>query len=303
MFKKQFCITLFIFVGILLYSQSDIRFNNYWENLYTLNPAAIDDAYLASLSAGIRQQWFNFPGAPRTIMANGSIYLEDYYSQFGLKALRDKIGYTNTSYIDLSYAYAVTLDKYWQMNLGLALSFQDISYDRSEISLPSFDDPVAYDRLIRESNFNAGLGFELLYNSQWRFGAASKNIFSLFIPINDIHANVNYLYAMYRQYNRDYMNLGVGITGIQYSNIFQAELSMTAFFKKTTDRNSFQLGLFYRTWREMGALLGFDIANNFKLSYSYDFNVGQIYRRSLGTHELILTWKFDKARRCRICWY
>ena len=67
--------------------------------------------------------------------------------------------------------------------------------------------------------------------------------------------------------------------------------------------NIFQIGLFYRTWYEMGLLLGIDVTSAFHLSYSYDFNVSNIRRHSIGTHELMLTYKFKEKPPCINCWY
>ncbi len=302
-----------------LFGQSNIRFNNFWDNMYTVNPASINDSYLGEMSMGTRKQWINFPGAPATIFAAGTIYVDDLYTQFGLKVLADKIGYTSSIDIDLSYAYAIYLNRQWQLNLGMSASFQTIGYDRTKMDESALQDPLITDKLLKESDFNADLGFEFSHFN-WRIGGSSQNFFSLFkaMNINQIHSNTNMLYAMYKSNENPFVNLGGGICGIhnhtvfptnveaeinsKYSNIFQAEMNVTAFFKRTTERNAFQIGAFYRTWHEMGLLFGIHF-DRMRIYYSYDYNVGEIYRRSLGSHEIIIAYKLNRSFKCRNCWY
>ena len=299
---KKILIVIIIATNVVLaHAQSNIRLTNYWNNTYFVNPASIDDKYLADFSMAARKQWFNFPGSPTTFFGAATIYNEDLHTQFGLRLAQDNVGYTTTSDIDFTYAYALTVAKYWKLNLGLAASYQNMSYDLSQVSFSTPDDEKIFGRLVNENNFNAEVGAELT-NNQWRIGASSINLFSLFYSLNKQYANTNFVYAMYKQNSRNYINLGYGICGIQYANTYQMELNLTSYFN-LPGTNGFQVGLLYRTWSEMGLMLGIDLSKNMKLFYSYDYNVGGISRSSLGTNELMITYKLDKIWTCRNCWY
>jgi len=300
--KKTVCFLILNVLILSMIAQSNIRLNNYWDKTYFVNPASINDLSLAEFNMAIRKQWVGFPGAPATLFATATTYIENLHTQFGLKVVQDKIGYTNTTAVDLTYAYSMLLQSDWQLHLGLAVSYQNLSYDMSSVIFPTADDPTVYDRLLNENNFNSNLGVELT-NHLWKFGASSQNIFSLFSTINKQFPNTNFLYAMYRQNSHDYVNLGYGVSGIQYGNVYQMELNLTSYFKITPQSDAFQVGLFYRTWNEMGALFGIDLTKAFHLSYSYDFNVGGISRSSVGTQEIILTYKLPKEWKCKNCWY
>ncbi len=297
-----------------LLAQSNIRFNNFWDNMYTVSPAAINDTYFGELSMGTRKQWLTFPGAPVTMFASGTVYIEDLYTQIGLKVLADKIGYTTKTDVDLSYAYAIYLNTEWQMNLGIAASYQSFHFDYDKVILTNPNEAIPYNN---DHNFNTDLGFEFS-NFEWRIGGASQNFLTLFrnpnytpgrfvnsgngLKISDMHPNTNILYAMYGPTGNTFVNVGGGICGIQTANVLQAEMNVTAFFKRTTETNAFQLGAFYRTWQEMGLLFGIHF-DRMRIYYSYDFNVGEIYRNLLGTHEIILTYKLNRTYKCRNCWY
>ena len=283
----------------LINSQSHIRLNNYWDNTYTLNPASINDSYIGSLSMATRQQWVTFPGAPRTYLVTGTMYIDDYYTQLGIKILTTKKGYSNDTKIDLSYAYALLLRRDWILNMGLALNFNNFSYDLSRITFPVNENPSTYDRLIETNNLNAIVGFELNHFTT-KIGFTSTNLYSLINPINDLQLNTNILYVMHRQKNSDFLNWGVGVSAFQYSNMYQMEFNLTAFLKKTAEFSPVQLGLFYRTWHELGLIFGVEV-DRIKISYSFDYNLGLIRENSIGSHEIMLIYNLKRSYKCRNC--
>lgn len=311
--KKSIVFLALCFLTNLLVAQSSIRLNNDWNKTYMINPGSINSQYyinpgsvasqyLLEFNMAARQQWVGFSGAPTTLFASGTLYQDELYTQFGLKVMQDKVGYTSTTDIDLTYAYSTRLNLNWRLNMGLGLSFQALSYDLSQVKSPTASDPTIYSRLMNENYINSDMGAELV-DSKWRFGIASQNLFSLFSASQKLFPNSNYLYAMYRNYNHDYFNLGYGVCGIQYANIMQMEFNLTGYFKATPATNPFQIGLVYRTWSEAGLLFGFDLNTNLRAAYSYDYNLSGISRGSFGTHELMITYKLYKSYRCKNCWH
>ena len=92
---------------------------------------------------------------------------------------------------NLSYAFNINLNRNWQMTLGLAGSYQCLSYDRTQVSMMTSDDPALYENLLNQNNFNADLGVELIDKS-WRIGASGQNLFSLFFKENRLQINTDY---------------------------------------------------------------------------------------------------------------
>lgn len=292
----------------LVYSQSNIRVSNFWKNPQYLNPATVYDKYVAVFSMAARKQWLGFPGAPITFFASGTTYLPNFNTQLGLIIIQDKIGYTSTSDINVSYAYAIFLEQSWQVHLGLRGNFQLLSYDPSKINVMTNDDSEIFQQLKTENSFDAAIGVELT-NKSLKMGVASHNIFSLFTPKNPLQINTNFLYARYRQKTSDVINFGYGVCGIQYSNIYQMEFNSTAYFKLKKNNglsdkpDVFDIGLFYRTRSEIGFVLGFDITEFLHFAYSYDYHLGDIRRSSIGTNELMITYNLYKKPVCHNCWY
>ena len=291
--KRLLYILGFSLLTLNIVAQSNIRINNYLENLYYINPAAIDDESAIALSTTARKQWVGFPGSPSTLYATGTTYLENIRTQFGIKLFNDKIGITNIFNIGLSYAYSVKLSSNWQLHLGLAASFQNISYNLTDLSSNYLDDPTFSSKLLKENNYNSDAGFQFK-NKSTTIGASSQNLLSFFFEENTIQNNTNYIYGKYRFRSPDQINMQGGISAIKYKDILQMEFNITAFFNSYRHKDVFQAGLFYRTKTEMGAILGINLGQSMHVWYSFDYNVSGLNRSTLGTHELMLVYKLDK---------
>ncbi len=295
--------SVFVFSAI---AQSNIRLDNYWGNINLINPAAVYDKYEAVFNIAARKQWLGIQGAPSTLFASGSTYLENYHTQLGLFLIQDKVGYTSLTNVNASYAYAVTLNYEWQFHLGLAGNYQSLSYDMSAV--PSENDPVITQGLVPRSLFNADIGAELT-NKNFRIGVASQNLLSLFQADRPLQTNTNFIYARFYQNSNNIINLGGGVCGIQYADIYQVEFNVTTYFKFKQDNgltykpDIFDLGLFYRTRSELGMILGFNLSEAIHVSYSYDYHFGNIGLGSYGTNEILLTYNLMRKPLCRNCWY
>jgi len=302
--KQRYLFLCLITVGIspLVHSQSNVRLNNFWDNLYSINPAYITNKYLGSIDMATRRQWFGFEGAPTTNIITGTLVIDKLNTQFGVKAYEDKIGYTHSSSVSLSYAYAVNLNEDWRLHLGVGASFQSLWYDIDKIKADALSDPALYEKLVRSNHYNADMGAEIASRSL-RIGISGQNIFSMFRNNNQDIASSNFIYATYRNFSEEsQIDLGGGIYGVKTMSLYQMGLSGTAYFKDQSMEDLFQVGVFYRTPNEMGLIAGLNISKNLFLSYSYDFNVSGISRSSAGSHELMLILHLNKREECHTCY-
>lgn len=298
--RLLFSILLIICTFQLSNAQSNIRLNNYWDNTYYINPAAVNSKYAAVVSVAARKQWFGVDGAPTTYFATGTTYIDNLQTQFGLKIFADEIGYTRVSNFSLSYAYMVILNSDYRLHLGVAASYQNLSYNQSEVDVLLPDDPASFTRLSQTKNYNCDLGVELK-NKTLTLGMSSQNLLSAFYNENKLQTNTNFLYAKYRKMTREPINVGFGAAAIQTNSIVQVEANVTSYFRYNQIPDFFQAGLFYRTRTEMGAILGMNINDALHLYYSYDYNVAGIRRANTGSHEIILVYTFAKSPRCTTC--
>ena len=283
-------------IVLLSNAQSDTRINNFWENPYYINPASFSNRYMSVYSIVGRKQWLNFPGAPTTFFMSAAQYFPKMHVLIGLKAFEDKIGYTSTSYISLSYTYISMLNDDWRINLGLAGSFQNLWYDMVEINT-TVADPAIFQKLAQVKSYNADMGVEVA-NRNWRIGASSQNLLSLFASDEKPQTYMNHLYGIYRHNTDDFYDFGGGMAVVQSEKMIQTEMNVTCYFKTHQMADMFQLGAFYRPSKEVGAIFGLHLSSNLFVSYSYDFNFGSISNSSIGSHELMLIYRIDKCPTC-----
>lgn len=292
--KKQTVILfLLIFSSFAVHAQMDIQLNTYWQNPYYITPAYINDVQSLVFTFATRKQWANFNGAPVTFYASVASFIEEKNTQLGLRVFHDKFGYTSVTDASLVYAYNLKISGEWWANLGVSAAFQSLDYDLSKISFEGEEESDVYTDLTSEKGVNADVGMEV-YNSSFRFGLAGRNLISLFKSGKTIYPNVNYIYGLYRQHTTNPVDFGGGLFGIQYGNRFQLEANATAYFKMTErDRDVFHTGIYYRTQKEIGAIVGVNISPSIGLSYSYGYNFGFNSFRIGQTHEVMLTYKLD----------
>lgn len=295
-------IKLLFIVGLLsalqlLSAQSAIRINNFLENPYYINPASFNIKYSSVYSVAGRKQWLNFPGAPTTFFFSATTFFPKLDVQVGLKAMQDKIGYTSYSLISASYTYVSLLNDDWHINMGLSGSFQNQYYDMAAVNSET-DDPAVFQRLASSSSYDADLGFEI-YNHDWRLGASSQNLLTLFSSAERPEVNINYLYSIYRRYNHGYLDYGGAIAVVQSRQVIQPEVRFSVFYKEDKTTDLFQIGLLYRPTNELGAVFGLNLGNNLLVTYSYDYNFGAIYHNSIGSHEVMLIYRVPNCPACK----
>ncbi len=284
----------------MIYGQSNIRVNNYWENTYFINPASIYSDYNFTISSAARKQWINFPGAPTTGYFTGTMYSPRWKTQIGIQAMHDKIGFTSMNNLALSYTYSVEIAKNQLLNLGLAGKVQDIFYDMNEANTETIGDPAILNGLSKRNYFNADFGFEYVARD-FMVGAAVQNLVSLFNEDQNMLTNTNFFYALYGKKTKALIRMNYGVCYIQNENLSQFEFNLSSYLNFNNRPDILQLGLVYRTKSELAALFSIGLGKNIRLAYSYDFFIGDISRSSIGSHELMLLWKFRKIPECTTC--
>jgi len=303
--------TLLILLNLLclaVFSQSNIRLNNYWENTYYINPASIYSEYQFVASSAFRRQWIGFPGSPDFPGAPKTEYLtfaarlytnatqNDQIGQIGVKVYHDIIGYTEFISISPSASRSFRLNTKWLMNLGFAYKIQYISFDFTKATFESEKEDLLIftdETIWSDSDFDVGVEF---VSNSFLLGAAIQNL-RTFWNDNLLQTNSNFVYGMYRRECDNNFDLLLGACFIKNENVYQGEFTASGIIK-TQKLPVFQLGAFYRTKKEFGALMGIDLNEQVRFAFSYDYHVGDISHSSFGTPEVMLIWKFSKIKDC-----
>jgi hypothetical protein len=323
---KKFILILFsISAGFAVKAQSNLYFNNYWQNLYLINPAAIDQlAPDWKFGIGSKKQWLSMPGAPITGQFAAMYCNEAYHLQTGISLIADKIGYTYSMDIALSYAYIIFMDNA-QLNLGMSLHWQNLFYDKSQIITEENNDPYLIDFFTdnwwKQGKLNSDFGIEYSFtnsaNGTILLGAVSKNFIpsSVFSGNLDIFPFTNYLYGCYHSNNRNALRQSYNAYNFDYSfalmGIHTSLPEKSNFIQGIANANVhwnyddyiFTAGLLYSTKSDLGFIIGLDWVYNFSISliYQYNWTVRTDIFNPVGTIELILTYRIKPKGSDKPC--
>lgn len=276
----------------LLVAQSDISMITHSFNRASYNPAAIARPNYLYLYSNARSQWNGVEGAPTVMTIQASQFFQSMNSAFGLSLVSDKIGVSRVLNPMLTYAFKMENDKDWSVSMGVSAGVFSRSYDGTQFEPVNYDDPaLRYDieQIVRP---DANIGFEF-QSSHYIIGLSSTHLFdlvrseSLFLA-----SNHRYLYAMFKQNDIELFNYNVGLQLLNRNNLTVLEGSANIRFKHATGlwggpREIFDLGVSYRTSKQMTFLAGINILKSFRVGYAYNqsFNVG--YNLNT-THEVML---------------
>ena len=307
---------IYLFVLLLhiisnqIQAQADISMSTGWYNRSGYNPASIAKLDYIYFFSNARQQWNGIANAPKTLNLQISGFNYGLSSAFGLSIISDQIGFVKSFNPMLSYAYRIN-NYNWSLAFGISAGiFSNL------LNSTLFDPEVPFDPALmvdfeKTIKPDANIGVEYQSN-HFILGLSTTHIFS---KTNDLYLNSNhrYAYLVFKNTKPELYSFYTGIQVVNRSNLTHLELNSSIRLKKPTGLHSgpkelFELGFTYRTTQLMTVLFGFNISNNFKVGYAYDYTLIPGYTRN-GSHEIMLEYRLpNKKAQCPTCndensWY
>ncbi len=268
-------------------------FSQYYFNELVINPAYAGNHVQLSLTAMYRNQWVNFPGAPKTFSISGHTALAKNKVGVGLMVNHDEIGSYKNEHIYASYAYKIHFPDA-TLSMGLQAGINLLGADYSKLDLQSPGDAAFYNILnVVKPNFGAGLFY------------TKKNFFIGFsVPFilnNKIANSVEGLLGQLREARYYFFRSGVvfPIDKMQKVKMNPSILVRTQEGQPLSiDINSafifydvFSAGASYRSGDSFITFIDLKISESFHFGYSYDWTQSDLNRFSNGTHEFMLNYR------------
>jgi len=298
-------LVLCLVAGLEVAAQSDITMTTHWNNRANYNPAFIARTDYLYLFSNIRHQWTGVDGSPQVFNVQASEYFHNLRSAFGVSLVGDKTGVTRAYNPMLSYAYRISKDDDFSFSMGLSIGLFYRSVDGSLFEAEIINDPsLSYGReeIIRP-DANAGVEFQSPY---FILGISSTHLLSIGSADPSFrNANHRYGYAIYKNNNLDLIFYKIGLLVTNRDNLTIAEGNIFVRFKHSTGllrgpREVFDLGLSYRTSRQLALMIGVMTSPNLRVGYAYDYSFIPGYNRN-GTHEIMIEYRiFSKASSTRV---
>jgi len=281
-------------------AQQDPQFTNFMHSKLIYNPgyAGTSDAICGVIQ--YRQQWVNFPGAPKTGLLSFDMPLGDLPLGIGLNVMNDQIGPIKSTFARLAVAYNKKINA---GTLGVGIDGGIVQLSASENWI--VPEPGKVDNTI-PGNYTSGtvdysnaklnklsydLGFGAFYNMPNKFYVGLS---STHLTAQDLKAGGNVQYNVARHY---YL-----VAGYQFD--INPDNAVTPNIKVKSDaattqvdinltymyRNMFWIGATYRLEDAIAPMLGVKLLKdkNLKIGYSYDYTTSKVKGYTSGTHEIII---------------
>ncbi len=283
-----------------LFGQQTPLYNQYFLNPYLYNPALTGMDNESKAYFLYRNQWASVDGAPETHAFTMDGRLRREKIGLGLSFFNDisnVIGRLNGA---LSASYTVSLSAHQELSFGMSLmAIQSrIFFDR--IQVEDISDPNLLSRIdqrtVAESNI--GLSYSL---GKMRLGFAADQIFQ-----NEInHENAAQFQSLDFNFVRHY------ITTAQYRFLLAYDLSITPLFLVRTVqglpslfdvnaildyKDKIWLGLSYRHQTGSGFSLGFEIEEQFVISYTYEIPNSDLRILGANSHEFVFGIRLKRKK-------
>lgn len=286
-------------------AQQSVQWTQYILNQYAINPAYAGLDRSLSISAGIRSQWSQFPGAPKTQIINGHLPLYFLSGAGGFTILNDELGAFKRTSATVSYNFVLD-SPIGLISGGLRIGGQQITLNNEALQTPDgfYDDNFIdhNDPRLLNANlsgfapiwslgaFYAGESLELGItldnlgntNEAGNSTFSEKAVVSLFgsyqFPVTDVIALEPNLLV-----RSDGTQTQLDVGTLAYYNQFIGGISLRGYNVNTVDA--------------VGVLAGIRVSDNVRVSYSFDVGLSGLRRYHDGTHEFLVNYNLNKPIR------
>ncbi len=278
-----------LFFGFVLQAQQNPHYTQYMYNMNVVNPAyMINEPGIVEVGSLYRTQWVGIDGAPKTGNIFANIPINDKI-ELSVNYLNDRIGdVVDQNLFNIDFAYRINLTEDLNLSFGLKTGIDNLRFDFSDTNVSS-------DNLFERTSktvLNIGAG-AFLFKEEFYVGLSSPNLIPSDIDVNNdaLYQNAIHVFLMggyVFNLNDDFKLKPSTIVKMVAGAPLSFDISANALY---LDR--FELGASYRYQDAITALAGFKVTPNLRLGYAYDFNTSALNDFNDGSHEFMLTYRFD----------
>jgi len=281
-------------------AQQDPIYTQYMFNPLNYNPAYAGSKSILSAALVYRNQWVGLDGAPKIVTFSAHSPLKNKNMGLGFEITNDKIGPTSNLTVQASYAYRIRISKISKGKLGFGLKagIFNSSIDWNGINYKDQGDGLVVGS--NDSYLSPIFDFGLYYHRTNRSfaGLTIKNLNS---PKQGIDYSGRTTAQESKLYSQIILTYGKIIeisdravfrpsallrTNFQTNPVLDVNLSML--FDQV-----FWVGISYRTTNSIAAVLEYEITQQIKLGYSYDYDFSGLTSTHTGSHEIFLGFNYN----------
>jgi type IX secretion system PorP/SprF family membrane protein len=269
-------------------AQQDPQYTQYMYNMNVVNPAYAGSKESLSITALYRNQWSGFDGAPETFTFSAHSPIGDKVG-LGLSAIKDELGPVSETNVYADFSYTLEVGGNTKVALGVkaGATFHDVGL--TDIELQDPNDPF-FSQNISNTYPNVGAG-AFLYGDNFYVGLSVPNL------LNSVHLDENGL-----KYGSE-TNHYFATAGYVFQVSENVKLKPSAMVKSAFDApvsfdgnlnalfyEKFEIGVSYRLDDSFSGLVGFQVTENIRIGYAYDYITSDLSGVANASHEVILTF-------------
>lgn len=285
---------LLIIIATCAQAQHSPLFSQYMLNGLAINPAYTGSREVFTANAMYRNQWVGIEGAPKTQVLSLHGPLKNKSIAVGLLINNEKFGITNNTGIAGKIAYRIKMNTA-TLSFGVSTGINLMSARYSSLTTTQQNDlsfANDYSNTFRP-DFGAGLYY---YTKKYFVGLSVPSMTSQRYIVENEKVRI---YSDFGNYNF-ILTGGYVFTlsenfKLKPSTLLRVSPNNQAQFDLNTNviyRDQFWLGASYRHKDALVLLAEFQINQQFKIGYSYDYTLSTFRRYSNGSHEIMLQYEF-----------
>jgi type IX secretion system PorP/SprF family membrane protein len=296
--RRSFFIFLFLIIVLHteVFSQQVATYAQYMFNGLAINPAYAGNHGVLSATALARFQNVGLPGAPQTQTFSLHSPLLNKRVGLGMLVIHDEISVIDQTGVHFSYAYRIPVSKKATLSMGLqgGMSFYRADYTKLDTYDPN--DPAFSDD-IREYRPNIGAGL-LLYTNEYYIGISAPSL-------------INNGFDRGAQFETVYQNKPVLITGGYVFTLHRLLKLKPVFLFKILDGAPVEfdlnanllfdevlwVGLSYKSSKTVSIITQAQLTDQIQFGYSYQITAGPIRVVELGSHEIMINYRFKYNKK------
>jgi type IX secretion system PorP/SprF family membrane protein len=284
----------FILFSVSLYAQEPPVTNQYVLNPLVINPAVAGSRGALNIASFYRKQWVGIKGAPETFTLGVDAPFLDQKIGLGLMVISDRIGVTKENQINTNYSYKISMGKgNLSFGLGAGVIITNTAFSKLIALDPGDEIYLADSRVFVVPNFSFGIyysdkkfasGFSIPRFLTYKFDFGKNK----YVLNNDL-SNYSYLLSAGYNFVLSQKLKFLPSTLLRYSSSGGFQYDINAYFCYI---DKFWAGASYRNNRSVGGLFQFQITNQLRIAYTYDFDISKLGTYSNGSHEIMLRFEF-----------